>query len=58
MRAKSMVRAERGRYRCCDCGRLLVADEALVCETCDRADLDALRALLAPPADAEHAEAT
>lgn len=54
-----MVRATERGFRCCDCGALMGEHDALVCQRCDRADLEALRALLAPPVDAEHAsEAT
>lgn len=48
MSARGMVRATERGFVCCDCGQLLEQDEALVCAACDRADLEALRALLAP----------
>ncbi len=48
MRAKGMVRAERGTFRCVDCGRPLEVNEALVCSHCDAQELAELRALLAP----------
>lgn len=43
-----MVRATARGFRCMDCGRELTVHEAIVCEVCDREDLDQLRALLAP----------
>ena len=53
MRAKGMVRAERGTFRCCDCGRSLAVNEALVCSHCDAQELAELRALLAPRIEPE-----
>jgi hypothetical protein len=46
MRAKGMVRAERVTFRCCDCGRPLAVNEALVCSHCDAQELVELRSLL------------
>jgi hypothetical protein len=48
MKARGMVRATARGFRCMDCGRELTVHEAIVCEVCDREDLDQLRALLAP----------
>lgn len=48
MSARGMVRATERGFVCVDCGRVLEQHEALACEACDRADMDALRALLAP----------
>ena len=43
-----MLRATERGFRCVDCGTLLDEQEAIACERCDRADLEALRDLLAP----------
>lgn len=48
MKARGMVRATARGFTCVDCGALLGEHEALLCQRCDRDELEELRAMHAP----------